>query len=75
MVLAFVVVVVLAFLVAVMLIVVVTFMATLTEHVKFNAGRQGDAVVAFALNVNVNEAKTLFVVVFIVHHLEHHLNF
>ena len=57
------------------LIVVVAFMATFAEHVKFYAGGQSDAVIAFALDVNVNEAKTLFVIIFIVHHLEHHFNF
>ena len=73
--LAFLFIVVLIFFIMSVLIMVVTFVATLAEDMKFNAGRQGDAVVAFALNVNVNEAKTLFVVIFIVHHLEHHLDF
>ena len=75
-VLAFLFVVVLIFFVMSVLVVVVTFMATLAQDVKFYAGWQGDTVVAFSLDVEVNEANAFFfgMVIFIVHHLEHHLN-
>ncbi len=62
--------------VVVMVAMVVAIVAVFHQDMERNAGWKGNTVVAFFLNVKADEGDAfLMVVVFVVHHLEHHLNF
>ena len=55
---------------------VVALMVGFGENVKHDACWKGKTVFAFFFNVEADERNALLVVVvFVVHHLEHHLNF